>query len=80
MSLTSNVQVTLNNISKKQAATIRKVLEPDNVNFPKGLSLEIDNIDNKLVFNFHCSGNTKKLVATIDEILEHVKLALEVIK
>ena len=44
-----------------------KALEPDNVNFPKGLSLEIDNIDNKLVFNFHCNGDTKKLVATVDE-------------
>jgi len=53
MSLISKVQVTLNNISKKKAATIMKALEPDNVNFPKGLSLEIDNIDNKLLFNFH---------------------------
>ena len=57
-----------------------KALEPDNVNFPKGLSLEIDNIDNKLVFNFQCSGDTKKLVATIDEVLEHVKLSFEVIE
>jgi tRNA threonylcarbamoyladenosine modification (KEOPS) complex Pcc1 subunit len=80
MSLISKVQVTLNNISKKKATTIIKALEPDNVNFPKGLSLEIDNIDNKLVFNFHCSGDTKKLVATIDEVLEHVKLAFEVIE
>jgi len=80
MSLISKVQVTLNNISKKKAATIIKALEPDNVNFPKGLSLEIDNIDNKLVFNFHCNGDTKKLVATIDEVLEHVKLAFEVIE
>ena len=80
MSLTSKVQVTLNNISKKKAIAIKKALEPDNVNFPKGLSLEIDNIDNKLVFNFHCSGDTKKLVATIDEVLEHVKLAVEVIE
>ena len=80
MSLTSKVQVTLNNISKKEAIAIKKALEPDNVNFPKGLSLEIDNIDNKLVFNFHCSGDTKKLVATIDEVLEHVKLSFEVIE
>ena len=80
MSLISKVQVTLNNISKKKAAAIMKALEPDNVNFPKGLSLEIDNIDNKLVFNFHCSGDTKKLVATIDAVLEDVKLAFEVIE
>jgi len=48
MPLMSKVQVTLNNISKKKAATIKKALEPDNVNFPNGLSLEINNVDNNL--------------------------------
>jgi tRNA threonylcarbamoyladenosine modification (KEOPS) complex Pcc1 subunit len=76
----SKIQVTLNNISKKKATTIKNALEPDNVNFPNGLSLEIDNVDNKLVFNFQGIGDTKKLIATIDEVLEHVKLASEVIE
>ena len=80
MPLKCNVQVTLNNISKKKAAAIKNALEPDNVNFPKGLSFEIKNIDNKLVFNFQCIGDTSKLTATVDEVLEHVKLALEVIE
>jgi len=52
----------------------------DNVNFPKGLSFEIKNIDNKLVFNFQSIGDTKKLVATVDEVLEHVKLVSEIIE
>ena len=80
MSLKCNVQVTLNNISKKKAAAIKNALEPDNVNFPTGLSFEIKNIDNKLVFNFQCIGDTKKLAATVDEVLEHVKLASEIIE
>ena len=80
MSLKCNVKVTLNNLSKKKAATIKNALEPDNVNFPKGLSFEIKNIDNKLVFNFQCIGDTQKLAATVDEVLEHVKLASEVIE
>jgi len=80
MSLKCNVQVTLDNISKKKATSIKNALEPDNVNFPKGLSFEIKNIDNKLVFNFQCIGDTSKLTATVDEVLEHVKLALEVIE
>jgi len=46
MSLKCNVQVTLNNISKKKAIAIKNALEPDNVNFPIGLSFEIKNIDN----------------------------------
>jgi len=80
MSLKCNVQVTLNKISKKKAVAIKNALEPDNVNFPKGLSFEIKDIDNKLVFNFQCIGDTSKLTATVDEVLEHVKLALEVIE
>jgi len=44
------------------------------------LTLEIENIDNKLVFNFHGQDNMKTLVATIDEVLEHVQVALKVIE
>ena len=80
MSLKCNIQVTLNEISKKKAASIQSALEPDNVNFPKGLSFEIKSIDNKLVFNFQCIGDTKKLAGTVDEVLEHVKLASEIIE
>jgi soluble cytochrome b562 len=74
------VQVILNNLSKEKAETVKKALEPDNVNFPKGLSLYIENIDNKLVFNFEGKENMKKLIGTIDEVLEHVQVALKVIE
>ncbi len=80
MSLTCQVQVILNNISKAKAETVKKALEPDNVNFPEGLSLYVENIDNKLVFNFESKDNMKKLIGTIDEVLEHVQLALKVIE
>ena len=80
MSSTCKVQVTLNNISEKKAQTVRQALEPDNVNFPENLSLEVENVDNKLVFNFQSQGNMKQLIATIDEVLEHVQVALKVIE
>jgi len=80
MSLTCQVQVVLNNISKEKAETVKKALEPDNVNFPEGLSLYVENIDNKLVFNFESKDNMKQLIATIDEVLEHVQIALKVIE
>ena len=80
MSLTCQVQVILNNLSKEKAETVKKALEPDNVNFPEGLSLYIENIDNKLVFNFEGKENMKKLIGTIDEVLEHVQVALKVIE
>jgi soluble cytochrome b562 len=80
MSLTCQVQVILNNLSKEKAETVKKALEPDNVNFPEGLSLYVENIDNKLVFNFESKEGMKKLIGTIDEVLEHVQVALKVIE
>jgi tRNA threonylcarbamoyladenosine modification (KEOPS) complex Pcc1 subunit len=80
MSLTCKVQITLDNISEKKAQTVRKALEPDNVDFPENLTLKVENVDNKLVFDFQSQGSMKKLIATVDEVLEHVQLALKVIE
>jgi soluble cytochrome b562 len=74
------VQISLNNISKEKAETVKKALEPDNVDFPEGLSLYVENIDNKLVFNFESKKNMKHIIGTVDEILEHVQVALKVIE
>ena len=80
MSLTCQVQVVLNNISEEKADAVKKALEPDNVNFPEGLSLNVEKIDNKLVFNFESKKDMKKLIGTIDEVLEHIQVALKVIE
>ena len=80
MSLTCQVEIVLNRISNKKAETVKKALEPDNVNFPKGLSLYVENIDNKLIFNFESKENMKQLVGTVDEVLEHIQVALKVIE
>jgi len=80
MSLTCKVQITLNNISEKKAQTVRQALEPDNIDFPENLTLKVENIDNKLVFDFQSQGSMKKLIATVDEVLEHVQVALKVIE
>ncbi len=74
------VQLTLNNITEKKAQTVRKALEPDNVDFPENLTLKVENVDNKLVFNFQSQGNMKKLIATVDEVLEHIQVSLKVIE
>jgi len=80
MSLTCQVQLVLNNISNEKAKTVKKALEPDNVDFPEGLSLHIENIDNKLVFNFESRKNMKHLIGTVDEIMEHIQVVLKVIE
>lgn len=80
MSLTCRVQISINQISEKKARAVRGALEPDNVDFPEGMSLEIENIDNALVFNFQSTGSMKKLIPTIDEVLAHVQMALKVME
>ena len=80
MSLNCQVQIILNDLSKEKAQTVKEALDPDNVNFPKGLSLIVENIDNKVVFNFQSEDSMKKLIGTIDEVLAHVQVALKVIE
>ena len=80
MSQNCKIVIIINNISDEKAKVIEKSLKPDNINFPDGLSMKVEKIDNKLVFNFSNSGNMGKLISTIDEVLEHANLALEVIK
>jgi tRNA threonylcarbamoyladenosine modification (KEOPS) complex Pcc1 subunit len=76
----TTVKIVIEHLTKKKADAIRAALEPDNVDFPKGLSFEIENLDNALVFNFHSTGNMKTLTATIDEVLAHVSMALKVME
>jgi len=74
------IAIVINSISKDKAKVIEKALEPDNVNFPKGLSLKIEEKRNQLVFYFSNEGDLRKLISTVDEVLEHVNLSMEVIK
>jgi len=80
MSPKCQIEIAINNISKEEAKVIEKALEPDNVDFPKGLRLEIKKKENQLMFNFSNEGDLKKLISTVDEVLEHVNLSMEVIK
>jgi|TARA_B110001454_G_scaffold26033_1_gene25506 tRNA threonylcarbamoyladenosine modification (KEOPS) complex Pcc1 subunit len=74
------IEIVINDISKDNAKVIEKALEPDNVDFPKGLSLEIKKKGKQLVFYFSNEGDMRKLISTVDEVLEHVNLSMEVIK
>ena len=80
MSLTCKIQIALNSLSSEKAIAVKKALEPDNINFPKDLSLEIENLGDQLVVSFKNRGDTKKLISTVDEVLEHIQLALKVIE
>ena len=80
MSLKCHLKISLNDISEKKAKAVKEALEPDNVKFPENLTLQVENVDNKLVFNFQSYGDMKKLVSTVDEVMEHIQVALKVIE
>tara|TARA_B100001750_G_scaffold93648_1_gene73868 strand:- start:51 stop:293 length:243 start_codon:yes stop_codon:yes gene_type:complete len=80
MSQNCKVEIIINNISDEKAKVIKNSLAPDNIDFPDGLLMKVEKIDNKLVFSFSNNGNMGKLVSTVDEVLEHANLSLEVIK
>ena len=80
MSQNCKVEIIIDNISDEKARVVKNSLAPDNIDFPDGLFMKVEKIDNKLVFSFSNSGNMGKLISTIDEVLEHANLALEVIK
>ena len=80
MSQNCKVEIIINNISDEKAKVVKNSLSPDNIDFPDGLLMKVEKIDNKLVFSFSNSGNMGKLISTIDEVLEHANLALVVIK
>lgn len=78
MSLECKVQVFLNNLSEKKSKSIRKALEPDNVDFPDNLLFEIENDENSLIFTFEGKGNIRTLISTIDEVLEQTQVVFRV--
>ncbi len=78
MSLECKVKIFLNDLTKQKSNAIRKALEPDNVNFPPNLSLQIKDTTNSLVFTFQDKGNIRTLISTIDEVLEHLQVILRV--
>jgi hypothetical protein len=79
MSLEVTVIVEITFSRKSEMKAIMKALIPDNVNFPKGLSMDMSSIENTLLIEFSCTTGLETLVNTIDEVLDHVLLARKVI-
>jgi hypothetical protein len=62
-----------------EAETTVKALIPDNINFPKGLSMEL--FSRGSIVAIELTGKnvpTATLVSTLDEILEHISVAKKV--
>ena len=65
---------------KAEMNAIMKALIPDNINFPKGLSMRMFSTDNNiLLLELFCNVGIETLLNTIDEILDHISIAKKVI-
>ncbi|RMF30393.1 MAG: hypothetical protein D6752_04160 [Candidatus Nitrosothermus koennekii] len=67
-------------LKKELADAIIKALMPDNIDFPEGLSMDIDN-DEKLKIIFTCDDPDKmsSMINITDEVLEHISIILNTI-
>lgn len=66
------------NIPHERAAAVRRALGPDNTDFPEHLTLHMEDTAAGLALLFE-GQNMRTLISTIDEVLEHVQVALQVI-
>ena len=65
---------------KAEMNAVMKALIPDNINFPKGLSMRMFSTDNNiLLLELFCNVGIETLLNTIDEILDHISIAKKVI-
>ena len=66
--------------SSVEAKAAVKALIPDNVNFPKGLSMKLFSKDSMLAIELTGKNiPTATILSTLNELLEHVSLAKKVI-
>ena len=72
------ISVDLKNVKKTKS--IMKALIPDNINFPRGLTMEMIDNGTAIVFSFQSSGHFNDLIATIDEVLEHISIMSKILE
>lgn len=78
LEITAIIELNFSNQSEKEA--IMKALMPDNINFPKGLSMEMSSKDNTAIcIKFSSCTQIETLINTVDEVLQDISLAKKVI-
>ena len=67
-------------LKQSETEAILKAIIPDNINFPKGLSMDMQLKDDTSIF-IKFSSNTEigTLINTVDEVLQDISLAEKVI-
>ncbi|MCS7116594.1 MAG: KEOPS complex subunit Pcc1 [Nitrososphaerota archaeon] len=66
--------------NRRVADSIYKSLLPDNVNFPPGVSMNMEVKGKELMIDIKCEKNIETLISMVDELLENIQVLLGVIK
>jgi len=64
----------------KKVESVMKALIPDNINFPRGLSMDMSAEGTVIILSFKSSGKFDSLIATVDEVLEHISVMKKVLE
>ena len=73
------VEVEIPFSSSAEAEAAVKALIPDNINFPKGLSMKMFSRGSRLAIELTGKNiPTATILSTLDEILEHISVAMKV--
>jgi hypothetical protein len=71
--ITIYIELDLEDEGKRDA--IMKSLIADNINFPKGLKMQMHPISrNALSIEFHSDGSVDTISSTVDEVLSHISI------
>jgi hypothetical protein len=71
--ITIYIELDLEDEGKRDA--ILKSLIADNINFPKGLQMQMNPLSgNTLSIEFHSDGSVDTISSTVDEVLSHISI------
>lgn len=79
MSITSKVTILLN-LNKDVTDMLYKSLVPDNVNIPSDMDISMSMTNDTLSIVVSSPNNPSRVIHTIDEILAHAQMILDVTK
>lgn len=74
------VKISIDFNSEKEAKAIYSSLKPDNINLPKGLSIEMNINKTLLMINFSSVSKLETLISTIDDLLTCCQASVNTLK
>ena len=78
--MSARVRVTIFTGDQRLAEAIFASLEPDNVDFPAGLRMEMEESGGSLMLTFTSKSVTDTLISTVDDVFESCGVSLQGIR